>query len=97
MSQIRKVYTLETKKKALKMLLEEEKTSKQVADELDIDSALIRQWKRRYQHDDKFHRDNGNSESLKYKNLYLKKKITALEDEITVLKRALVIFTKDSK
>jgi transposase-like protein len=97
MSPMRKAYSLEVRRKALKMLLDENTTSQQVADELGIDSALVRQWKSRYLYNDKLDIDYTENEALEKENMILKKKNTELLQEIEVLKNALAIFSKPSK
>ncbi|MGD8779505.1 MAG: transposase [Ignavibacteria bacterium] len=94
---MRKAYSLEVRRKALKMLLDENTTSQQVADELGIDSALVRQWKSRYLYNDKLDIDYTENEALEKENMILKKKNTELLQEIEVLKNALAIFSKPSK
>ncbi len=94
----RKFYSKEFKVRTVKLVLEGQRPLTAVARDLEIDPTSIRSWKRQYLKDqeDAFP-GKGYLKPADQEVRDLKKRIVDLEEENEILKKAMSIFSKQSK
>ena len=94
----RRTYTKEFKIRTVKLILDGQRPLKAVARELEIDPTTLRNWKRQYLKDqeDAFP-GKGYLKPADQEIRDLKKRVFDLEEENEILKKAMSIFSKQSK
>ncbi len=96
MGKSRKNFDKEFKLNAIRELIESDKSAVELSKSLGVDANLLRQWKSRFiNSQDVYFEDSEDSLTLEEENLQLKKKVAYLENELSVLKKAMAIFMRD--
>jgi len=94
----RRKYDREFKIRAVKLLLESGKTTKEIADDLGICSGNLTRWKREYREDaENAFPGMGKLKPEDEEMRKLKKENTDLRQERDILKKALAIFSKPQR
>ena len=98
MSKQRKRYTKEFKEEIIKLVTEQGKSQKEVAEDLDIHAGVISRWVREYSKDGKdSFPGNGKLKPQDEEARLMKKRMKELEEENAILKKAITIFTQPVK
>lgn len=93
-----KKYDEEFKKQTVPYLMEEEKSISQVAREIGISTSTLFEWKKKYHPGSAIAKKTSDASPTEQQLLReSQKKIRDLEEEITILKKAVAIFTKSPR
>ena len=96
MGSTRRKFTSEFKKESVELLLRTEKTATEIAAELGIRGDLLSRWKREFnEHKEKAFPGNGNP--IEAELAKLRKELAEVKLERDILKKAVTIFSKESK
>lgn len=96
MGNTRRKYTSEFKKESVELPLHSDKTATELAAELGIRRDLLSRWKREYEdHQEKAFPGNGNP--IEAELAQLRKELAEVKLERDILKKAVTIFSKESK
>jgi transposase len=91
----RKQYTKEFKEGAVRLVTEQGRTFRDVAESLGVTPQMLRKWARKVKHDgnDAFP-DHGQRPPLEQENFELRQKVKQLEEERAILKKAAAYFAR---
>ena len=95
MAGIKKTYTLEFKKKMVKLVLEEGRQMKSVNQEYNLGEGSLRKWIREYSEECETNPDLKNEKNLMAENLKLRKQLAESKKENDFLKKAAAFFAKE--
>src|SRR5215467_9193892 len=98
MGKIQKVYTREFKEEAVRLAATSGKPVAQVARELGISDSAIHGWRRELsKHGEEAFPGKGHQTILEEENRRLKREVERLQQERDILKKAVSIFSRESK
>ena len=100
MSEIRRTYTEEFKKEAVKLSRSSDKTLKEVADDLGTSYQNLNRWRKKYKENGELAFPGHGNQSLTPEEeevLELKKELRETKTERDILKKAVAIFSKTQK
>lgn len=98
MGKIQKVYTKEFKEEAVRLAQTSGKPIAQIARELGISDSAIHGWRRELtQHGKEAFPGSGHQTPLEEENRRLKREVERLQQERDILKKAVSIFSRESK
>jgi transposase len=98
MGKIQKVYTKEFKEEAVRLAQTSGKPIAQIARELGISDSAIHGWRREQAHHGKdAFPGSGHQTPLEEENRRLKREVERLQQERDILKKAVSIFSRESK
>ncbi len=90
----RKRYSKEFKKEAVRLVMESDRPTEQVARELGIRSDMLRRWKREQERDEEdAFRGSGRLKTEEEEVRQLKRELARVREERDILKKAVVIFS----
>lgn len=99
MQEQRRNYPKEFKTEAVELMLNSEKPAKEIAEDLGIDTNMLHRWKREYlttkNHAFPGKGKIGDPEEVKFREL--QKHLRDVEEERDILKKALAIFSKQTR
>ncbi len=96
MRRTRKKYTKEFKKDAVSLILRSDRSIRKIADELGVEYNLLCRWKREFDtHEGKAFPGQGNPVEAELAKL--KRELLDVAEERDILKKAVVIFSKEAK
>ena len=98
MAKVQKVYTREFKEEAVRLAQTSGKPITQVARELGISDTSIHQWRKELaQHGNDAFPGSGHQTPLEEENRRLKRELERVQQERDILKKAVSIFSRESK
>lgn len=94
----RRSFSVEYKKEIIKLITEQGKKISHVAKDIDVSEVTVRRWVKEYgEHGDDAFPGKGKLKPDDEEIRLLKKKMADLEEENSILKKAIRIFTKPEK
>lgn len=98
MGKIQKVYTKEFKEEAVRLVQTSGKPIAQIARELGISDSAIHAWRKEFaEHGKEAFPGKGHQTELEEENRRLKREVERLQQERDILKKAVSIFSRESK
>jgi len=98
MGKIQRVYTKEFKEEAVRLAQTSGKPIAQIARELGISDSAIHGWRRELtEHGKEAFPGSGHQTALEEENRRLKREVERLQQERNILKKAVSIFSRESK
>src|SRR5256885_10970154 len=98
MAKVQKTYTREFKEEAVRLAQTSGKTIAQIARELGISDSAIHGWRRELtEHGKEAFPGSGHQTALEEENRRLKREVERLQQERDILKKAVSIFSRESR